>query len=42
MIGIGSAPNSLLMSRMAEVGRGSFIHIGATDENERDTELLDG
>ena len=42
MIGIGSAPNSLLMSRMAEVGRGSFIHIGATDEvNARMTELLD-
>jgi Ca-activated chloride channel family protein len=42
MIGIGSAPNSYLMSRMAEVGRGSFIHIGDTDEvNARMTDLLD-
>nr|MDQ4088015.1 VWA domain-containing protein [Pseudomonadota bacterium] len=42
MIGIGSAPNSYLMSRMAEVGRGSFIHIGDTAEvNARMTEFLD-
>ena len=42
MIGIGSAPNSLLMSRMAEVGRGSYTHIGDTAEvNARMTELLD-
>ena len=42
MIGIGSAPNSLLMSRMAEVGRGSYVHIGDTAEvNARMTELLD-
>lgn len=42
MVGIGSAPNSLLMSRMAEVGRGSYVHIGDTAEvNARMTELLD-
>ena len=42
MIGIGSAPNSLLMSRMAEVGRGTYVHIGDTAEvNARMTELLD-
>jgi Ca-activated chloride channel family protein len=42
MIGIGSAPNSLLMNRMSEVGRGSYVHIGDTAEvNARMTELLD-
>ena len=42
MIGIGSAPNNFLMSRMAEVGRGSYIHIGDGSEvNARMTELLD-
>ena len=42
MIGIGSAPNSLLMSRMAEVGRGTYVHVGDTAEvNARMTELLD-
>ena len=42
MIGIGSAPNSLLMTRMAEVGRGTYTHIGDTAEvNARMTELLD-
>jgi Ca-activated chloride channel family protein len=42
MIGIGSAPNNFLMSRMAEVGRGSYTHIGSVDEvNARMTELLD-
>lgn len=28
MVGIGSAPNSFLMARMAEVGRGAFTQIG--------------
>jgi Ca-activated chloride channel family protein len=28
MVGIGSAPNSFLMTRMAEIGRGTFTHIG--------------
>jgi Ca-activated chloride channel homolog len=32
MVGIGSAPNSFLMSRMAEVGRGAYTHIGDTRE----------
>jgi Ca-activated chloride channel family protein len=31
MVGIGSAPNTYLMSRAAELGRGSFTHIGSTD-----------
>jgi len=42
MIGIGSAPNNLLMSRMAEVGRGSYVRIGeAAEVNARMTDLLD-
>ena len=42
MIGIGSAPNDHLMSRMSEIGRGSYTHIGDTGEvNARMTELLD-
>ncbi|MFN7128506.1 MAG: marine proteobacterial sortase target protein [Brevundimonas sp.] len=32
MVGIGSAPNSFLMSRMAEVGRGAYTHIGDSRE----------
>ncbi|MEO1206368.1 MAG: marine proteobacterial sortase target protein [Pseudomonadota bacterium] len=32
MVGIGSAPNSYLMSRIAELGRGTFLHIGSTDQ----------
>lgn len=32
MVGIGSAPNSFLMNRMAEVGRGTYTHIGNTSE----------
>lgn len=31
-IGIGSAPNSFFMSRAAEIGRGTFTHIGAAAE----------
>ncbi len=31
-VGIGSAPNSYFMSRAAAFGRGSFTHIGASDE----------
>jgi Ca-activated chloride channel family protein len=34
MVGIGSAPNSHLMSRMAELGRGAFTHIGDPAEVE--------
>ena len=42
MVGIGSAPNSHLMSRAAELGRGTFTHIGATLQVEtRMRELFD-
>ncbi|NGM49213.1 marine proteobacterial sortase target protein [Caulobacter sp. 602-2] len=34
MVGIGSAPNTYLMGRAAELGRGTFTHIGSTDEVE--------
>jgi Ca-activated chloride channel family protein len=34
MVGIGSAPNSYLMTRAAELGRGTFTHIGAVDQVE--------
>jgi Ca-activated chloride channel family protein len=39
MVGIGSAPNSFLMNRAAELGRGTFTHIGSVvqvDERMRD------
>ena len=36
-IGIGSAPNSYFMSRSAELGRGSHLHIG--DNNEIATKM---
>jgi Ca-activated chloride channel homolog len=32
MVGIGSAPNSYLMTRAAELGRGTFTHIGSVDQ----------
>ena len=31
-VGIGSAPNSYFMSKAAEVGHGTFTHIGSVDE----------
>lgn len=34
MVGIGSAPNSFLMTRAAELGRGSFTHIGSVQQVE--------
>ncbi len=34
MVGIGSAPNSFLMTRMAELGRGTFTHIGDAQQVE--------
>ncbi|BAT61663.1 vault protein inter-alpha-trypsin [Variibacter gotjawalensis] len=34
MVGIGSAPNSYLMTRASELGRGTFTHIGSTDQVE--------
>ncbi len=42
MVGIGSAPNTYLMSRAAELGQGSFTHIGSVAEvNERMRALFD-
>jgi Ca-activated chloride channel family protein len=32
MVGIGSAPNSYLMTRAAELGRGTFTHIGEAEQ----------
>jgi Ca-activated chloride channel family protein len=34
MVGIGSAPNTFLMTRAAELGRGTFTHIGSVGEVE--------
>jgi Ca-activated chloride channel family protein len=34
MVGIGSAPNTFLMTRAAELGRGAYTHIGAVEEVE--------
>ncbi|MGO4723141.1 MULTISPECIES: marine proteobacterial sortase target protein [unclassified Inquilinus] len=34
MVGIGSAPNSYLMNRAAELGRGTFTQIGSTEQVE--------
>ena len=34
MVGIGSAPNSYLMNRAAELGRGTFTHIGSVEQVE--------
>lgn len=34
MVGIGSAPNTFLMTRAAELGRGTFTHIGSTAQVE--------
>lgn len=42
MVGIGSAPNTYLMTHMAEVGRGTYTHIGDTTlVTARMTDLLD-
>jgi len=34
MVGIGSAPNTFLMTRAAELGRGDFTHIGSVEQVE--------
>jgi Ca-activated chloride channel family protein len=34
MVGIGSAPNTYLMTRASELGRGTFTHIGAVEQVE--------
>lgn len=42
MVGIGSAPNSFLMARAAELGRGAFTHIGSAGQVDgRMRELFD-
>jgi Ca-activated chloride channel family protein len=42
MVGIGSAPNSFLMTRAAEIGRGAYTHIGSVDQvQERMRELTE-
>jgi len=40
MVGIGSAPNTYLMRRMAEEGRGTFTHVGYGDEAEPQMQRL--
>ncbi len=40
MVGIGSAPNTFLMRRMAEAGRGTFTHVGMGDEAEDQMQRL--
>ena len=41
MVGISSAPNTYLMNKASELGRGTFTHIGAVEEvNERMRELF--
>jgi len=40
MVGIGSAPNSYLMSRAAELGRGSVVHIGGGEKIEERMRVL--
>src|SRR5882757_8884114 len=34
MVGIGSAPNTFLMTRASELGRGAFTHIGSVEQVE--------
>src|SRR5450755_4502164 len=34
MVGIGSAPNTYLMTRASEIGRGAFTHIGSVEQVE--------
>jgi Ca-activated chloride channel family protein len=34
MVGIGSAPNTFLMTRVAELGRGTYTHIGSVEQVE--------
>ncbi|MBO0753148.1 MAG: VWA domain-containing protein, partial [Bradyrhizobiaceae bacterium] len=42
MVGIGSAPNSFLMTRASEIGRGTYTHIGSVDQvEERMRELIE-
>jgi Ca-activated chloride channel family protein len=40
MVGIGSAPNSFLMTRASEIGRGTFTHIGSVEQVEERMRVL--
>lgn len=40
MVGIGSAPNTFLMTRAAETGRGAFTHIGSPEQVEERMKAL--
>ena len=40
MVGIGSAPNSFLMTRAAEIGRGTFTHIGSVEQVDERMRVL--
>jgi Ca-activated chloride channel homolog len=42
MVGIGSAPNSYLMTRAAELGRGSYSYIGSATQVEERMRVLFG
>ncbi len=42
MVGIGSAPNIFLMTRAAELGRGTFTHIGSAEQVEERMRTLFG
>jgi Ca-activated chloride channel family protein len=42
MVGIGSAPNTFLMTRAAELGRGAFTHIGSVEQVEERMRALFG
>jgi Ca-activated chloride channel family protein len=41
-VAIGHAPNSWFMRKAAEIGRGSYVHIGKTDEVEQQMSALWG
>lgn len=40
MVGIGSAPNTFLMTRASELGRGSYTHIGSVEQVEERMKAL--
>ncbi|MGP0091550.1 MAG: marine proteobacterial sortase target protein, partial [Xanthobacteraceae bacterium] len=42
MVGIGSAPNTFLMARASELGRGSYTHIGSVEQVEERMKALFG
>jgi Ca-activated chloride channel family protein len=40
IVGIGSAPNTFLMTRTAEIGRGTFTHIGSVEQVDERMRVL--